>query len=152
MAKKPHARKIQKAQTKQKVLDGARAAFTGMDYHEATIREIARGIGLSTGSIYSNFEAKEDLFLAAMGVPAPVDGPITRAAPMLLASLKACVDGLARNSPAWIDAQWAIELAETPLDGDAWARHLETVRRAEPHAPAEQPAASAPSSDAAGAQ
>lgn len=153
MTDKPmNRRQIKRAETRRRVLEGAQKAFTMADYNAVTMRDLAQAIGASTGAISSNFGSKAELFRTAMGVAAPLDGPVTRAAPMLLASLKASIDGLARNSQSWIDAQRAIELAETPLDGEAWARHLEAIRQAEPHIPAEQPAASAPSSDAAGDQ
>lgn len=152
MTEKLTRREAAKRRTRARTLEAARLAFTSSNYHAVTMRDLIRSMGTSNSAVFAHFSGKAELFEAAMGFKPPLDGPVTRAAPMLLASLKACVDGLARNSQPWIDAQRAIELAETPLDGEAWARHLEAIRQAEPHSPAEQPAASAPSSDAAGDQ
>lgn len=145
-------RQRKKAITRQKVLAAARDLFTERDYHSVTTRELAKVFGMSTGSIFNNFTGKEQLFTEAMGFPPPVDGPLTRAAPMLL---KACIvlqaEARARNCGLRI-ADDAVLLATSPLDGEVWARHLESIRRDVPHdCRAEQPAASQPS-DAAGDQ
>ena len=144
-------RQQKKVATRAKAIDAAQAAFRSAEYSSVTIRDISNFMGMSTGSIFSNFEGKAQLFEAAMGVPPPLDGPVTRAAPLLLAALREAIDGLARNSPAWIAAKNAIALAESPLDGEVWERHLSAIRAGEPHDPAGQPAASPSPSDAAGA-
>lgn len=140
-----------KARTRQKVIDAARLAFRSADYHAVTIRDLARSYGMSIGAIYSNFADKAELFEAGLGFKPPVDGPVTRAAPLLLAALRASIEGLARNSDAWIAAKNAIALAESPLDGEVWERHLKAVRAGEPYDPAGKPAASQSPNDAAGA-
>lgn len=151
-------RQRKKALTRKKVLAAARDLFTERDYHSVTIRELAKAFGMSTGAIFNNFTGKEQLFTEAMGFPPPVDGPLTRAAPMLLEALMNLRSQLIE---AWsqteslgvpIPGGLAVELATSPLDGEVWARHLESIRRDVPHdCRAEQPAASQPS-DAAGDQ
>lgn len=132
MTKKNDGRKARKAATRQRVIEGAREAFKVLDYNEATIRGLAKAIGMSTGAIYANFEAKDDLWREAMGTNPPVDGPMTRAAPLLAGAIVAARTALGlmgdvdsevvRAALKKIDA--AIELASSPLDGEAWARHL----------------------------
>lgn len=132
MTKKNDSRKARKAATRQRVIEGAREAFKVLDYNEATIRGLAKAIGMSTGAVYANFEAKDDLWREAMGTNPPVDGPMTRAAPMLASAailartaIKVFGDSQSETCMAAvkkIDA--AIELASSPLDGEAWARHL----------------------------
>jgi AcrR family transcriptional regulator len=54
----------QKALTRRRLLDGAEAAFARQGFHGASVDEIARQAGTTTGALYSNFAGKEDLFLA----------------------------------------------------------------------------------------
>ena len=141
-----------KIRTREKAIAAARLAFKTGDYHSATIRDLAKGFGMSTGAIYASFpDGKPALFEAAMGFKPPLDTALCRAAPMLCEALSQAIDGLARNSEAWVKAKEALELADTPLDGEAWERHLSAIRAGEPHDPAGQPAASPSLDDAAGA-
>lgn len=164
MARKNDQRKERKAATRQCLIDAAKVLFRTEDYHDIGIRELAEAAGFSTGALYNNFpDGKEQLFTEAMGFPPPVDGPLTRAAPMLLKTiwqLHDMLDGLSietsRGTLVLDDtdqaraAHDAIMLATSPLDGEAWARHLSSIRRDEPHTlAAGEPAASVPS-DAAG--
>lgn len=59
-------REQSKAQTRQRLLDAARSVFARRGYHGASVEEIAAEAGFSTGALYSNFDGKEDLFLALM--------------------------------------------------------------------------------------
>jgi len=54
----------QKALTRRRLLDGAEAVFAKSGFHGASVEEIAREAGATTGALYSNFAGKEDLFLA----------------------------------------------------------------------------------------
>ncbi|MGA2164924.1 MAG: TetR/AcrR family transcriptional regulator [Solirubrobacteraceae bacterium] len=54
----------QRALTRRRLLDGAEAVFARSGYHGASVDEIAREAGATTGALYSNFASKEDLFLA----------------------------------------------------------------------------------------
>lgn len=55
-------RQAAKARTRQKVLDAARNLFSERGYDPATIRDIARGAGMSTGAVFANFQDKAELF------------------------------------------------------------------------------------------
>ena len=59
-------REQSRAQTRERLLAAARAIFARSGFHGASVEEIAAQAGYSTGALYSNFEGKEDLFLALM--------------------------------------------------------------------------------------
>jgi AcrR family transcriptional regulator len=52
-----------KARTREQLLDAAAHVFAERGYAGASVEEIAAAAGYSTGALYSNFEAKEQLFL-----------------------------------------------------------------------------------------
>jgi AcrR family transcriptional regulator len=54
----------QKALTRRRLLGAAEAVFARSGFHRASVEEIAREAGATTGALYSNFTSKEDLFLA----------------------------------------------------------------------------------------
>jgi len=141
-----------KEKTRRKAITAARKAFATTDYHAVTIRGLADMMKMSTGAIFGNFTDKADLWRASMPLPVPADVPVTRAAePMLYACQVAytTLSLLGRTGEASIVMK-AIELATTPLDGDAWARHLATKAGVDaPRFPSPQAASLAPSDDAA---
>ena len=55
-------RQVAKIRTRQKVLDAARHLFAERGYEPATIRDIARDAGMSTGAVFANFQDKAELF------------------------------------------------------------------------------------------
>jgi AcrR family transcriptional regulator len=59
-------REQSKAATRERLLDAARSGFAASGFHGASVEEIAAAAGFSTGALYSNFDGKEDLFLALM--------------------------------------------------------------------------------------
>ena len=61
---KPPKREERRAETRSRLLDGARAVFARRGYNAATVEEVAEEAGFTTGALYSNFKGKEDLFLA----------------------------------------------------------------------------------------
>jgi AcrR family transcriptional regulator len=63
-SRQPSLRDEQRALTRRRLLDGAEAVFARGGFHGASVEEIAREAGASTGALYSNFAGKEDLFLA----------------------------------------------------------------------------------------
>lgn len=80
-------RQAAKVRTRQKVLDAARGLFAERGYDAATIRDIARAAGMSTGAVFANFQDKAELFetvfaedlagLAAdMAAAAAVEAPV----------------------------------------------------------------------------
>lgn len=54
----------QKALTRRRLIDAAESVFARSGYHGASVGEIAREAGATTGALYSNFAGKEELFLA----------------------------------------------------------------------------------------
>jgi AcrR family transcriptional regulator len=63
---KPPTREQKRAETRARLLEGARAVFARRGYHAATVDEVAQEAGFTTGALYSNFKGKEDLFLAVV--------------------------------------------------------------------------------------
>jgi AcrR family transcriptional regulator len=59
-------REQSKANTRERLLTAARTVFARRGFHGASVEEIASEAGYSTGALYSNFDGKEDLFLALM--------------------------------------------------------------------------------------
>lgn len=55
-----------KAETRERLLDASGRVFARRGYHGASVDEVAEEAGYSTGALYSNFEGKEDLFLALL--------------------------------------------------------------------------------------
>lgn len=60
-------RQAAKVRTRQKVLDAARTLFAERGYDAATIRDIARAAGMSTGAVFANFQDKAELFETVFG-------------------------------------------------------------------------------------
>src|SRR5689334_9216575 len=54
----------QKALSRRRLIDAAESVFARSGFHGASVEEIAREAGATTGALYSNFAGKEDLFLA----------------------------------------------------------------------------------------
>jgi AcrR family transcriptional regulator len=59
-------REQSKAATRDRLLAAARRVFAARGFHGASVEEIAADAGYSTGALYSNFDGKENLFLALM--------------------------------------------------------------------------------------
>jgi AcrR family transcriptional regulator len=59
-------REQSRANTRERLLAAARSVFARSGFHGASVEEIASRAGFSTGALYSNFDGKEDLFLALM--------------------------------------------------------------------------------------
>ena len=59
-------REQSRAATRERLLSAARSVFARAGFHGASVEEIASEAGFSTGALYSNFDGKEDLFLALM--------------------------------------------------------------------------------------
>lgn len=57
-------RKQRQERTREELVAAAARVFARRGYHQATVEEIAAEAGFSTGAVYSNFEGKEQLFLA----------------------------------------------------------------------------------------
>ena len=58
------SRKESQFQTRERLLDAGLQVFSRRGYYAASVDEIAAEAGFSKGAVYSNFDSKEDLFLA----------------------------------------------------------------------------------------
>jgi AcrR family transcriptional regulator len=54
-----------RAATRTELLDAASRVFARRGFHAATLEDVAREAGYTTGAIYSNFAGKDELFQAA---------------------------------------------------------------------------------------
>ena len=77
--------------TRTRLLDAAEKVFVDRGFHAASVDEVAEEAGYSKGAVYSNFENKDELFLAvlerrvdsramAIETGVPTDRPITEQA------------------------------------------------------------------------
>jgi AcrR family transcriptional regulator len=57
-------REQQRELTRARLIEAAAEVFARRGFHAASVEEIAREAGATTGAIYSNFAGKQDLFLA----------------------------------------------------------------------------------------
>ena len=141
-----------KEKTRQKAVEAARKAFAVTDYHAVSIRDLAKAMGMSTGAIFANFTGKADLWRASMPLPVPADDQRTRATMYLISAAMASREVLraiggesAVVEGALKRCEIALELAQSPLDGEAWARHLAQSSVMTPHALTEKGPPPAPS-------
>lgn len=56
----------QRSQTREGLLDAAAGVFARHGYHATSVDMVAEAAGYTKGAVYSNFESKEDLFLALL--------------------------------------------------------------------------------------
>jgi AcrR family transcriptional regulator len=56
----------QRERTRQLLLEAAEAVFVRNGYHATSVDQIAEEAGFSKGAVYSNFENKDELFLAVV--------------------------------------------------------------------------------------
>jgi AcrR family transcriptional regulator len=84
-AARPNQRAVAKQRTREKIVTAAKSLFAKRGYEGATIRDIARTAGMSTGAVFASFADKSDLF---------TDIAETEQAEMLSA-MRAAADGLA---------------------------------------------------------
>ena len=59
---RPNQRALAKQRTREKILAAAAELFATRGYEGATIRDIAKGAGMSTGAVFASFADKSDLF------------------------------------------------------------------------------------------
>ena len=60
------ARAQSKERNRQKILESAMTLFRERGFEAATLRDIARGAGLSTGALFANFSDKNEIFLTVV--------------------------------------------------------------------------------------
>lgn len=89
---RPNLRVLAKQRTAEKVMKAARALFETEGYAKATIRDIAKAAGMSTGAVFANYTDKAELYALAYGHP-PISPEIGRAALKALRALSVDLDG-----------------------------------------------------------
>jgi AcrR family transcriptional regulator len=112
----------QKAETRQRILEAAKAAFEARGFDGVNLREIAEEIGVVPGTILAHFADKRDLLHAALfdDLQATLDSAL--AAPPG-ASLAAWLDGLTDALFAFYEARPALSrvlLRESLLADPPW--------------------------------
>ena len=50
-----------KEEAKTKIVEAARIVFAKKGYHDSTMDDVAKEVGVSKGALYSYFKSKEDL-------------------------------------------------------------------------------------------
>jgi len=98
-------REQRRAQTRERLLTAARSVFARSGFRGASVEEIASEAGFSTGALYSNFESKEDLFLALMEREIETHAQEIRAAVVAEASVAERAAGGARQWMAMIERE-----------------------------------------------
>ena len=61
-AERPNQRALAKQRTREKIVAAAKTLFAERGYEGATIRDIAKAAGMSTGAVFASFTDKSDLF------------------------------------------------------------------------------------------
>lgn len=119
-------RLLSKMRTRAKVMAAARSLFSEHGYEAATIRDIARAAGMSTGAVFANFQDKSDLFEAVM------EEDFERVADVMRASAEA-TDGksVAERFTALFEAGYRDGFKDVPLVQAAVAQSWVHPRSAE---------------------
>jgi AcrR family transcriptional regulator len=66
MLEKRLTRAERKGRTREELLAAARRVFVRRGFHQSSLDEIAEEAGYTKGAVYSNFDGKDDLFLALL--------------------------------------------------------------------------------------
>ena len=77
MATTANKRRESQQRTEKRLLEVAERVFAKRGYRAATVAEVAREAGYTTGAVYSNFSGKEDLFLAVAARQAAARSSVT---------------------------------------------------------------------------
>lgn len=119
-----------KAQTRQRLLDGALHAFSRTGFHDTSVDTIVQESGASKGAFYFHFPSKEDLFVSLIDSLAgrlarEVEAAVaTRTTPMeqLDAALDTVVDVFTRHRTIG-----RVFLVDVPTQNRAFARQVRAV-------------------------
>jgi len=60
-------------QTRQEILDAAKALFLAQGYTATSMRQIAAAVGITPGAIYNHFPGKDEIFATVLAEAAPYD-------------------------------------------------------------------------------
>jgi AcrR family transcriptional regulator len=115
----------------------ARTVFLRRGFHPATLGEIAGQAGYTKGAVYSNFDGKDDLFLAVLDArydeQLRTHGALMRAAGTFEAALRAAARQLAEQSahqPDWIPVMvefWTHASRRPQLRDEVLKRHQQQL-------------------------
>lgn len=101
-------RNERKERTRAEIVAAARRVFLRRGFHEASLEEITEEAGYTKGAVYSNFQGKDDLFLAVLDEHvdqrARAQAQVALDADTLEASFRAVARDLvqaARQDPDW---------------------------------------------------
>ena len=75
-------RAMAKMRTRQALLQAGKQLITERGYEDATVRDIARAAGMSTGAVFANFSDKADLFAEILSTEYETLASILRGVPV----------------------------------------------------------------------
>lgn len=88
--------------TRQTVLEAARKIFTEKGYADTTIRDIATEANRSTGSVFTHWDTKRDLFFCVFG-HWPLDGAFASMAAQIIQHAAKDADVTQSSQSLWAD-------------------------------------------------
>jgi AcrR family transcriptional regulator len=122
-----------KERTRAELVAAARQVFLRSGFHSATLEDIAAEAGYTKGAVYSNFDGKDDLFLAVLDdnyeQQRHAQVGLMRSGTTLDAGLRAAARALAeraRQDPKWTPLLvefWTHASRNAPLRREVLARH-----------------------------
>ncbi len=130
-------REESKTATRERVLEAAAEVFARRGFHGASVEEVAETAGFSKGAVYSNFESKEDLFLALLDQRLDAQMEAFAAAFETEHTPKARLDALSRlrtptldSGPDWclLATEFWLYAARDPKVGPRLAAHRRLAR------------------------
>jgi AcrR family transcriptional regulator len=129
------SRKESQVQTRERLLEAGLQVFSRRGYYAASVDEIAAEAGFSKGAVYSNFESKEDLFLALIDQRFAKDAETYPGISNFMVDRLQSGDGADFKSSVMADRTWNILMVEFFLlamrdktNRDKLASRLEQLR------------------------
>jgi AcrR family transcriptional regulator len=129
------SRKESQVQTRERLLEAGLQVFSRRGYYAASVDEIAAEAGFSKGAVYSNFESKEDLFLALIDQRFAKDAETYPGIGSFMVDRLQTGDGPDFKSSVMVDRTWNILMVEFFLlamrdktNRDKLASRLEQLR------------------------
>ena len=129
------SRKESQVQTRERLLQAGLQVFSRRGYYAASVDEIAAEAGFSKGAVYSNFESKEDLFLALIDQRFAKDAETYPGISNFMVDRLQSGDGPDFKSSVMADRTWNILMVEFFLlamrdktNRDKLANRLEQLR------------------------
>jgi AcrR family transcriptional regulator len=123
MSPRPLTREESQARTRTRLLKAAVKVFLRDGFHAASIGQIARAAGYTTGAVYSNFESKEELCIAVLeerflGLAVDLQQALAAAKPTVEARMAALERwyGNILGSEEWglLSAEFALSIRKKP--------------------------------------